>query len=192
MDVCREDGNLARMHPADDPQQGLRWSIVDALRRYGTDAARVAHLFAAQHQLQESDLRALVAIMSAEGTGTPLTPRTLRDHLGLSSAGTSYVVDRLCAAGHVERTRDHPRDNRVVHLRHTQQGRATALRFFGPLGDRTERVMDGFTAAELTVVARFLAAAADATHAHLDQLRSPAGDPPVGQRRPERAKPWTK
>jgi DNA-binding MarR family transcriptional regulator len=74
-------------------------------------------LFSSPHKLQPADLRALVAIMSAEGRGEPLTPGRLRDHLDLSSAGTSYVIDRLVQSGHVERRRDHPADNRLVHLR---------------------------------------------------------------------------
>lgn len=167
----------------DPPEQQLRWAIVDALRRYGTDAAKVAHVFAAQHALQDSDLHALVAIMSAEGGGSPLTPRDLRGHLGLSSAGTSYVIDRLSQAGHVERARDHPTDNRVVHLRYTAQGQAMGVRFFGPLGEHTERIMDQFTHDELRTVARFLDATAAATRDHLDHLQAPSNS------RPRRPKP---
>jgi len=65
-----------------------------------------------------ADLRALVAIMSAEGNGTPLTAGQLREHLSLSSGGASLVIDRLERAGHIRRARDDPADNRVVHLRY--------------------------------------------------------------------------
>lgn len=151
--------------------RGTRWEITDALRRWGTDSVRVTQHFAGEHDLQPVDIEALVAIMSAEGRGDPLTPGRLRMHLGLSSGGTSYVVDRLERAGHVRRVRDHP-DSRVVHLHHTEQGRATGLQYFQPLAQRMHAVMDGFSTEELAVVRRFLLGAADALRAHLQD-----GDP---------------
>jgi DNA-binding MarR family transcriptional regulator len=147
-------------YPADGEAR-IRWTIIDALRRYGTDAARLGHAFAELHRLQPADLRALVAIMSAEGNGTPLTAGQLREQLGLSSGGASLVIDRLEHAGHIRRVRDHPADNRVVHLRYTDQGKATGLAFFGSLGDRAHAILDQFGDEELLVIARFITAMAD-------------------------------
>ena len=154
-----------------DGEARIRWSIIDALRRYGTDSARLGHAFAALHQLQPADLRALVAIMSAEGNGTPLTAGQLRQHLGLSSGGTSLVIDRLEAAGHIRRARDHPTDNRIVHLRYTDQGRATGIAFFGSLGDRAHAILDQFSPGELEIIQRFITAMAGAVH---EQVQGPA------------------
>jgi DNA-binding MarR family transcriptional regulator len=161
---------MTEFYAGDDEQARVRWSITDALRRYGTDAARLSHVFAGRHDLQPADVRALVAIMSAEGGGTPLTAGQLRDHLGLSSGGTSLVIDRLEAAGHIRRTRDHPTDSRVVHLRYTRQGMATGLAFFGPLGERTNTIMDQFTEDELAVIAQFLSTLAESLHEHVREL----------------------
>jgi DNA-binding MarR family transcriptional regulator len=150
--------------------------IVDALRRYGQDSARLGHAFSALHDLQPADLRALVAIMQADAAGAPLTPGRLREILRLSSGGTSVVIDRLERDGHVERSRDHPGDQRVVHLRQTSHGTTTALGFFGPLAARTRAVVEEFTPAEQEVIARFLDGAAAALHTHLAELeaRDPA------------------
>lgn len=148
----------------------VRNAIVDALRRYGADAGKVNQLFSAQHDLQPTDLRALVAIMSAERRDDPLTPGRLRQHLGLSSAGTSYVIDRLVESGHVERRRDHPTDNRIVHLHYTPAGRETAMAFFRPLGARTHEVMDSFSPQQLAVIARFLDGMAEAMAAHIEEF----------------------
>jgi len=165
---------VADIHPADD-QARIRWTIIDALRRYGTDSARLGHAFAELHQLQAADLRALVAIMSAEGNGTPLTAGQLREHLGLSSGGASLVIDRLEQAGHIRRTRDHPTDNRVVHLRYTDQGRATGLAFFGSLGNRAHAIMDQYSDQDLEIIATFITAMADSAHQQVQDLegRSP-------------------
>jgi DNA-binding MarR family transcriptional regulator len=161
---------VADFYPADDDRARIRWIVIDALRRYGTDSGRIGHAFAELHRLQAADLRALVAIMSAEGNGTPLTAGKLREQLNLSSGGASLVIDRLEQAGHIRRARDHPTDNRVVHLRYTDQGRATGLAFFGSLGDRAHAILDGFTDDELQVIARFITAMADSAHQHVQEL----------------------
>lgn len=148
-------------------------AIIEGLRDYGTESTRLAQVFAAIHHLQTADLHALVAIMTADRGGTPLTPRVLRDHLGLSSGGTSYVIDRLEKAGHVRRSREDTRDNRVVHLRSTDQGMATARSFFGPLGVLIKAVLDTFDGPDLEVIERFITAAADTVTAHLDHLNHP-------------------
>ena len=108
--------------------------------------------------------------MSAEGNGTPLTAGQLREQLGLSSGGASLVIDRLEQAGHIRRARDHPADNRVVHLRYTDQGKATGLAFFGSLRDRAHAILDGFTGDELQVIARFITAMADSARQHAQEL----------------------
>ena len=110
--------------------------------------------------------------MEAELRGAPLNPSDLRQVIGLSSAGTSYVIDRLEQAGHVIRERNDG-DRRVVRLRYTDQGMATGRQFFGPLGTRTAAVIDRFSDDELEVVARFLAEVTDSLHQHLEDLRGP-------------------
>ena len=112
--------------------------------------------------------------MSAEGNGTPLTAGQLRHHLGLSSGGTSLVIDRLEAAGHIRRVRDHPTDNRIVHLRYTDQGRATGIAFLGSLGDRAHAILDQFSLGELEIIQRFIAAMAGAVR---EQVQGPAQPP---------------
>lgn len=161
---------MSTFFPDDDDQARLRWSIVDALRRYGPDANKVGHLFAAQNKLQPVDLDALVAILGAEGSGEPLTPGKLKGRLGLSSAGTSYVIDRLVSSGHVRRSREDPADNRVVHLRYTEAGQATAMAFFGSLGRRTDAVLNQFSPDELAVIARFMTTMTATMRAHVESL----------------------
>ena len=146
---------------ASDAAEQRTWAIIDALRRYGTGSTRLTQAFAAQQGLQQSDLQALVAIMAAEGSGEPLTPGRLQKHLGLSSAGTTYVIDRLEKAGYVVRSNDHPRNRRAVQLRYTEQGIATAMDFFGPLGERTAALVSKFSARDQEVISRFVEGIAD-------------------------------
>jgi DNA-binding MarR family transcriptional regulator len=167
---------------ASDAAEKRTWAIIDALRRYGTGSTRLTHAFAAQQNLQQSDLQALVAIMAAEGAGEPLTPGRLQKHLGLSSAGTTYVIDRLERAGYVRRTNDHPTNRRSVQLRYTEQGMATAMDFFGPLGERTAATVSRFAAAEQEVILRFVTAIAESMQQQVVELE--AADGPAGGAQP--------
>ena len=118
------------------------------------------------------------------GTRTPkapttrLTPGALREHLGLCSGRTSYVIDRLANAGHVRRARDHPHGSRVVHVRDTEQGMGTVTTFFGPLDQRTQAVIDQFSPAEQDTSFRFIAGADESMNAHLIELESHAAARP--------------
>ena len=58
----------------------------------------------------------------------------------------------------------------IVHLRYTDQGRATGLAFFGSLGDRTHAIMDRFGPQDLQVIAAFMAAMADSAHQQVQDL----------------------
>src|SRR4051794_29166145 len=74
-------------------------------------------------ELGISDLRATRFVMTACTAGVPVTPRDVARHLGLTTAATTTVLDRLVQAGHVER-RPHPTDGRskvVVVTDHARQ-----------------------------------------------------------------------
>jgi len=168
-------GTASPADPAAADRRATRYAdVIDAMRRYGSDSSRLGHAFAALHRLQTADLQALVAILAAERTGTPMTPSILREHLGLSSGGTTYVIDRLERAGHIRRTRGASGDNRVVQLHHTDQGIATALQFFRPLGVAMFGLLDQFDDDELAVVARFAEASAEMLRSHLEDLEASA------------------
>jgi len=50
-------------------------------------------------------------VMAAARAGTSTTPHEVAEHLGISTAATTVLLDRLMTAGHVER-RPHPTDGR--------------------------------------------------------------------------------
>jgi DNA-binding MarR family transcriptional regulator len=156
---------------------GTRRSIGDALRQHGAASTRLVQAFALGRGMHNSDLQALVAIITADDAGEPLTPARVREHIGLSSAGTTYVIDRLEEAGYVRRTQDHPRNRRMVRLRYTDEGLATVAAFFQPISRRINLVMDDFDAAELRVVERFLSGVAGAMSEQVRALNATPGEP---------------
>ena len=59
----------------------------------------------------ETDLRAIRFVMAATRADRSVAPHDLAEHLGISTAATTTMLDRLSAAGHLERV-PHPTDRR--------------------------------------------------------------------------------
>ncbi|MGW6570015.1 MarR family transcriptional regulator [Streptomyces sp. NPDC054975] len=111
--------------------------------------------FAARNGLHATDVRALICLLDAERAGTDTTPGRLGAQLGLNSAGTTAVVDRLERLGHLARTRD-DRDRRRVLLRVEESAKELGRAAFGPLIDGTVDLLREFDAGEVDAVRRFL------------------------------------
>ena len=73
--------------------------------------------------MNETDLRALQLVIEAETRDAHLTPRDLADHLAISSASTTKLLDRLTASGHLTRA-PHPSDRRSLILTSTPYAHA--------------------------------------------------------------------
>lgn len=129
-------------------------SFAVALRRMNGEINRLVYAFAGDQGLHATDVQALAAILDAD---EPMTPKGLREHLGLTSGAVTACVDRLERAGHVRRVRESA-DRRVVHLYYASDARSAARTHFRPLADATEAARSRFTEEELAVVLRFLAA----------------------------------
>lgn len=129
--------------------------VTREIRRLGFQLQRLGQLFAAAHGLHETDMTALLHVLTHELQGDPLTAGQLAEVLGLSSGAVTAVVDRLVELGYTERHRD-SLDRRRVRLHHAGPGMALADAFFRPLGERGRQVMAHFTGDELAVVLRFL------------------------------------
>lgn len=85
----------------------------------------------------------------------------LGEHLELSSAATTGLVDRLERAGHVERVRD-PADRRRIRLRATDRSQTVAAEMLRGYLERLGRALHAFDDAELHAADRVLRAAIDA------------------------------
>lgn len=130
-------------------------AIGEDVQRIGWASERIGHVFADAQDLHATDFRALTAIYRAERDGCPLTGKALAEHLQLSPAAITYVVERLVASGHVERERD-SLDRRRIILRYAESGFEVARAYFGPLGQAHGRALAGFDDAELRAALRVL------------------------------------
>lgn len=133
--------------------------VLALLRAYAIESNRLAHRYAAAAAVHATDLQALELLSRDE---LPMTIGALGTALGLSSASMTGLVDRLEAAGHVERIRDDA-DRRRVHVRVTKGALDVATAHFGPWVEGLHQAMDELGDEELAVVSRFLTAVVAAT-----------------------------
>jgi DNA-binding MarR family transcriptional regulator len=109
-------GDMTRYAPAER-------ELLRAVRDLVTADDEMRRATGRRMSLGLSDLRATRFVMNACTEGVPVTPHDIARHLGLTTAATTTVLDRLVEAGHVER-RPHPTDGRskvVVITDHARQ-----------------------------------------------------------------------
>ncbi|WP_228484788.1 MarR family winged helix-turn-helix transcriptional regulator [Microbacterium cremeum] len=116
--------------------------------------------------MNATDLAALRLLIIREQQDRTVSPRDIADHLRITTASTTKLLDRLSASGHVER-RPHPRDRRARVVVLTEESRHAFFRVFGERLQAMRTVAADYDEPELAVIARFL-----------DDL-SAAMDPPV-------------
>ncbi|MGW2571135.1 MarR family transcriptional regulator [Streptomyces sp. NPDC001537] len=138
--------------------------VVHLLRAATVELALHSSRFASRNGMHPTDVRALIALMDASRAGEEMTAGRLGAALGLNSAGTTALVDRLERAGHVRRVRD-PRDRRRVVIEVTERAVELGWSSFGPLIERTVELLQGYDERELAAVKGFLAGVRDAAAA---------------------------
>lgn len=142
----------------DDRDLELR--LVHLLRSVAVELDLFAGEFAGLHGLHPTDVRALIHLLDAARADMPATPGWLGAQLGVNSASTTALVDRLERLDLVRRERD-TRDRRRVLLTVTDRAVTFGWSFFGPLIEEMVAAMRSFDEPDLAVVRRFLLAMRD-------------------------------
>ncbi|MHA7987585.1 MarR family winged helix-turn-helix transcriptional regulator [Rathayibacter sp. CAU 1779] len=106
-------------------------------------------------KLNETDMRALRFLVAAKNQGTIVTPKLLSDHLGISTASTTKLLDRLAAAGHIERA-PHPTDRRALMITITRRTHEQVRDSVGRTHAQRWEVAASLSPEEREVVIRFL------------------------------------
>lgn len=131
-----------------------RVQLLGGIRALGADYADFTRGFAIWLGLHATDAAALVEILYAEDTGTPLSPVKLSERIGLTSGATTTLLNRLERAGHVIRSREHT-DRRVVTLRTSTDIQGPAIQFFETLGRHLDALLAHHKPEQLTQVNAF-------------------------------------
>jgi DNA-binding MarR family transcriptional regulator len=114
--------------------------------------------------LNPTDLRCLDWL-----TEGPLSAGEVGVAVGLSSAATTTLLDRLERKGFVKRARGADRRKVVVEL--TDEGRAQIGQLYGPLATEGSRLLASYTNEELSRMRDFLVAATGLVERHRARIR---------------------
>jgi MarR family transcriptional regulator, 2-MHQ and catechol-resistance regulon repressor len=126
---------------ARDQAQALKLWVV--LSRAYTAVARHSEADIARHGLSSGEF-AILEVLHHKG---PLLLGEVQRRILASSGGVTYLVDRLEAAGLVER-RDCPEDRRARYAALTRRGEQLMKRIFPAHAEAMERAVAGLTPAE--------------------------------------------
>lgn len=124
-------------------EPGRRADVMHLFRAYADAHAEASRDLARSMGIHVSDAVAVAEILWGEATGTPLSPARLAERTGLTTGTTATMINRLEAAGYVTRNREDA-DRRIVRLRLTDQARSQTERFFRPIGEAVDQVLDGY------------------------------------------------
>lgn len=152
MDPAGELLNLSGT-PDEDIEHTL--AVLEALRRWHTAERRMNEASQRYMKLGETDMRALRYMIAAQRGGFIATPGVLAQHLGISTASVTKLLDRLEAGGHIVRSR-HPEDRRSTALQVTPDTHKAARESVGRHHAERFRVASQLSAAEQRTVIRFL------------------------------------
>ena len=138
-------------------REELEGFIAGDVRALTAESDQIGREFASRNDLAANDFRALLYIMVAESSGSPLTAGDLRTLMGTSAAAITYLVERMITSGHLRRE-VHPDDRRKVILRYADHGLAVATDFFTPLQRINSEALAGLPDADLDAAHRVFTA----------------------------------
>ncbi len=136
-------------HPCDPIAQRLK--TISALTR------QIGRNIGESLGVNVTDMAALEQLLNLG----PMTPGQLAEHLGVTTAAATQIVDRLERAGHVARERQ-AQDRRKICVVPINASVDRAFRQLAPLIQGLDDVVVGLASAEREVIERFLDQVIDA------------------------------
>ncbi len=122
----RKSGRPAEEY-ADLPPGSLRTSTLQTLRELLDVGGQVGPTIARRAQLSHTELQALELVFDQ-----PMGPADMARRLGVTTAASSGIVDRLTARGHVVRA-PHETDGRRTQVRITESGASEVVGHLKPM-----------------------------------------------------------
>lgn len=130
-------------------------SALESVRAFSDAMDRMHTGLRSDMDMNATDLSALRMLSIREQRGELVKPHDLARHLGISSASTTKLLDRLSKEGFVERA-PHPNDRRALVIKLTESSRRDFGRHFSSRIARMRGAMESFSEPELQVAIRFL------------------------------------
>lgn len=157
-------------HSAEDPRSHPRayWyesshavPVLDAVRVFLRADEEMRRRLKHEMDMNETDLRAVRLLAAAELANQPVSPRDLSAGLGISSASTTKLLDRLENEGRLRRE-PHPSDRRGLRVVLTSTMHTEVRDSLGEMHQRMRAAADELSPHERDVVVRFLTTLAGA------------------------------
>ena len=137
--------------------------VRSALSRYRAADIEMHERVRATTSLGENELRILQLLLARRRDGLDVKPSDISRHLGISSASTTALIDRLERQGNVER-RTHPTDRRSILVAPTERAVSEVADVVDAYDRRIGTAIAGLSETDRTAIVTFLdavAAAAD-------------------------------
>ena len=150
--------------------------VLEAFRVYRAAEAAMRRRTRETMSMGENDLLVLRYLLKAAGQGRSVSPHELTRYLGVSTASTTAIVDRLERSGHVIRL-PHPTDRRSILVVATSASDTEVRRTLGKMHDRMLSAVLDMTPDESAAVVACLArlqAAVDEVDPHPEDEADPA------------------
>ncbi|GAB4086280.1 MarR family transcriptional regulator [Myceligenerans cantabricum] len=153
--VMDPDQELVERASLDDQALDQVVRVLEALRGWRETERRMREAAQRYMRLGETDMRALRYVIAMQNHGRVVTPGAIAAHLGITTASTTKLIDRLAAAGHVRRF-PHPTDRRSVAIEVSEETRHAARESVGRAHARRFDAAARLTPPERDVVIGFL------------------------------------
>ena len=154
--------------------------LMTALARLGKAERALTEASLEYMKLNRNDMRALHYLIAAKNRGVVATPGAIAAHLGISTASTTKLLDRLEAGGHITRE-PHPSDRRALAIGITPATHEAAMQTVGRQQSKRFHAAARLTREERDAVIRFLNDMANEISAGTERwARRNAGEPTAG------------
>lgn len=130
-------------------------AVLQALRGYRAAEVESRRSTRDTMGMGETDLLALRYLLRAEAAGERMGPKDLSRLLGITTASTTSLIDRLVASGHVRRE-PHPTDRRALVIVPTAETDAEVRATLGQMHRKMLAVAETLSPEESRVIVSFL------------------------------------
>jgi DNA-binding MarR family transcriptional regulator len=141
--------------------------VLTAIRDWRQAEQKLSFESRSHMKLNDTDMKALRYIIASMNADVAVTAGALSEHLHISTASTTKLLDRLERAGHIER-HPHPTDRRAVTVAITEETHREVRRTMGVQHARRYEVAKRLEPAERDVVIRFLTELSESIAAPVD------------------------
>lgn len=142
-----------------DAERGVK--VLNSLRRYRAAETEMRRRTRTSMKMGDTDLAAIRFLLRAQKRDEPVSAKELAEYLGITTASTSVLVNRLVASGHLER-HPHPTDRRGVLITTTGSSDVEVRATLDGMHARMILIAESLDPAQAEAIAGFLDAMAGA------------------------------